>query len=59
MENENKKYFPCDKVIECFPNWTFCERPARVREGQPNRCEIHPVKNIWTSAAEWHEMEAA
>lgn len=39
-----KRYEPCKKVMECYPSWTKCGRPAPV---ETERCELHPLKKIW------------
>mgnify|MGYP001616706689 CR=1 FL=1 len=42
-----RKYNPCDKVIDCYPQWKICGRPTRTR-----RCELHPIRIIFAQAEE-------
>ena len=42
-----KRYEPCEQVIEVFPAWTTCGRPAPIPRTGQARCELHPVKRIW------------
>ncbi|MDE2314526.1 MAG: hypothetical protein KGL04_10195 [Elusimicrobia bacterium] len=42
-----KRYAPCEHVLELFPAVQLCGRPARIASGEPLRCELHPVKRIW------------
>lgn len=40
-----KKYVPCWKVLEMYPEFKTCERPARV--GGDGRCPLHPLEKLW------------
>lgn len=47
--NDTKKYLPCDKVLELYPSYKYCDRPV-LNDGQNgfHRCDLHPIKNIWS-----------
>ena len=42
-------YDGCEKVVEMYPEWKLCDRPAKRIPGRPTRCELHPVKVIWAT----------